>query len=490
MTTLTYSAIGASSTPTITWESINWTKVIIGVKKLQMRIAKAVRERRYGKVKALQWILTHSFTAKLLAVKRVTQNQGKNTPGVDGLVWRTPQQKIKAVQSLKRRGYCVQPLRRVWIPKRAGKKRPLGIPTMKDRAMQALYLQALEPVSESILDRHAYGFRHKRSAADAIDQCFKTLCQKVSAPWILEADIKSCYDSISHAWLLEHCPMDKKILKKWLTAGYMDKNTFYITKEGTPQGGIISPTLMNITLRGLEKTAQKSAFWRDKVNTTAYADDFIITERSKEVLENKVKPAVCAFLKERGLEFSVEKTKITSIDEGFDFLGFTIRKYQGKLLIMPSKASIKEFLKMILETMRLHSTITTEQLIYTLNPKIRGWTNYYRHVVSKKVFNYVDHKIFGALLRWIKRRHPNKNFQWRKQRYFCTIGNNNWTFFAKSSKDKGQGSMVTLMQATSIPIVRHVKIRADANPYDPKFNSYFFKRNLERKKYQHCIKEK
>jgi RNA-directed DNA polymerase len=233
--------MGAPAHATLNWNQINWAQCKREVRKLQVRIVKAVKEGRWNKVKALQWLLTHSFSAKALAVKRVTGNKGKRTAGVDKVTWKTPKAKWNGIMSLYRRGYRALPLRRVYIPKSNGKRRPLGIPTMKDRAMQALYLQALEPISETKADPHSYGFRPKRSTADAIEQCFNALSQKRSARWVLEADIKGCFDNFSHDWLLAHIPMDKAVLATWLEAGYMDDITFFETKAGTPQGGIRAP---------------------------------------------------------------------------------------------------------------------------------------------------------------------------------------------------------------------------------------------------------
>ena len=239
---------GASPAWSNAWNQVNWQHVEQQVRRLQMRIAKATQQGKHGKAKALQWLLTHSHSAKLLAVKRVTGNTGAKTPGVDGVLWKTPKEKIQAVQSLQRKGYQAQPLRRIYIPKKNGKQRPLGIPTMKDRAMQALYLLALEPIAEVTADKHSYGFRPERSAADAIDQCFLVLARKNAAQWILEGDIKACFDGICHQWLLEYIPMDKAPLNQWLNAGYMEENVFYETEAGTPQGGIIMPLTQKITL--------------------------------------------------------------------------------------------------------------------------------------------------------------------------------------------------------------------------------------------------
>src|SRR5271154_2899968 len=215
----------AASGPGKQWEQIDWSQCEQAVRRLQARIVKATQEGRHGKIKALQWLLTRSFCGRALAVKRVTHNKGKSTPGVDGAIWSTPVSKYKAIDTLRRRGYFTQPLRRVYIPKSNGKLRPLGIPTMKDRAMQALYLLALLPVAETTADRNSYGFRPKRSTADAIEQCFTVLARKISSQWVLEGDIRGCFDNIGHAWMLDHISTDKKVLRKWLKAGYVENRT-------------------------------------------------------------------------------------------------------------------------------------------------------------------------------------------------------------------------------------------------------------------------
>lgn len=290
-----------------------------------MRIAKAFREGKHSKVKALQWILTHSFYGKLLAVKRVTQNRGGKTPGIDGIVWKTSKEKMAAALSLKRKGYKSEPLKRIYIPKKQkGKLRPLSIPVMHCRGQQALHLLALEPVSEMIVDRNSYGFRPLRSIHDAVKQCYITLARKTSPEYILEGDIKNCFCEISHSWLLKNALMDKEMLQKWLTAGYLEADRFHKTEFGVPQGGIASPTLLCVTLSGLEEAVAQAVRRKDKVHVCVYADDFVITGATREVLENEVKPVVATFFKERGLTLSEEKTKITHIEEGFDFLGMNI----------------------------------------------------------------------------------------------------------------------------------------------------------------------
>jgi RNA-directed DNA polymerase len=267
---------------------VDWAKIHQEVRRLQVRIAKATQEGRWGKVKALQRLLTRSYSGKMIAVKRVTENRGKNTPGVDREIWRTPAAKSRGVESLQQHGYQPMPLRRVYIPKSNGKKRPLGIPTMKDRAMQALWKLALEPVAETTADPNSYGFRPARSTADAIGQCFNLLAKANAVEWILEGDIRGCFDNISHEWLLKNIPMDREILRKWLKAGFVDENTFFATEDGTPQGGIISPVLANMALDGLEKTL-RTRFGRggsrkpnDRVHVVRYADDCVPRRRWKE----------------------------------------------------------------------------------------------------------------------------------------------------------------------------------------------------------------
>ena len=461
----------------VTWPSIDWVKVQRFVRRLQTRIVKATQAGRHNQAKALQWLLTHSFSGKALAVKRVTENKGKDTPGVDKVIWKTPEAKINAMVSLKRRGYSPLPLRRVWIPKKNGKTRPLGIPVMKCRAMQALHLLALEPIAETTADRNSYGFRPQRSTADAGAQCFTSLALKASAEWVLEADIQGCFDQISHDWMIANIPTDKAVLKKWLKAGFVYQNERFPTDAGTPQGGIISPVLANMTLDGLEAMLRgkfpKEKRPRLKMNMVRYADDFIITGHSKGWLEREVKPAVVEFLARRGLVLSPEKTKITHINEGFDFLGWNIRKYNGKLLTKPSKANIKAHLDKIREVIKGNKTAKQANLIRLLNPVLRGWANYHSHVVAKKTFARIDANVWSMLWRWAARRHPEKGARWVKDRYFKTRGTRNWVFAATEEKEDGTKRELTLLLESDTPIRRHVKIKADANPHDRQWEQYF-----------------
>ena len=390
------------------WDGINWANVQRHVRRLQVRIVKSIQAGRHNKAKALQWLLTHSFCGKALAVKRVTENKGKNTPGVDKVTWKTPRAKANAIASLRRRGYSPLPLRRVLIPKKNSEKtRPLGIPVMKCRAMQALHLLALEPISETTADPNSYGFRPERSTADAGEQCFIVLARKASAQWVLEADIQGCFDNISHDWMIANIPTDTTVLKKWLKAGYVYKNELFPSDAGTPQGGIISPVLANLTLDGLEgmlaEKFPKAELKGLKMHMVRYADDFLITGNSKEWLEQEVKPAVVEFLAERGLVLSPEKTKITHISEGFDFLGWNIRKYNGKLLMKPSKANVKAHLDKVREIIKGNKTAKQANLIRLLNPILRGWANYHRHVVAKTTFARVDANVWSMLWQWAVR---------------------------------------------------------------------------------------
>lgn len=481
-TTHVATGTGAASHVTHDWHAINWHKVHRNVRRLQARIVQAQQAGKWGRVKALQHLLTHSFSGKTLAVRRVTETHGKRTPGVDGVTWNTPTQKATAVDTLRQRGYHPRPVRRVHIPKSNGKTRPLGILTMQDRAMQALYLLALDPIAETTADPNSYGFRKDRSPADAIGQCFVVLAKGQSPQWILEGDLCSCFDRISHTWLLAHIPIDKAMLQKWLTAGFMDNNILYPTEAGTPQGGPLSPALANLTLTGLEQVLRDHypqntrRSRRAQVNLVRFADDFIITGSSRELLEDEIKPLVEQFLCVRGLELSQEKTTITHIEDGFDFLGQNIRKYNGKMLIKPSRKNIQTFLAKVRALIKAQKQAPAGVLIAQLNPIIQGWAQYHRHVVSKRCFQTVDRAIFLALWHWARRRHPRKSKGWIRATYFQTRNGQQWKFFGQRAGRDGKPVTTWLRSARDVPIRRHVKIRGAANPYDPAWEVYFEER--------------
>lgn len=447
------------------WNHIPWNLVVPTVRKLQTRIAKAVQEGDWRRAKRLQKLLTRSMAAKASAVRRVTENMGRKTPGVDGETWPTPASKWNAVQSLTLAGYKPQPLRRVHIPKANGETRPLGIPTMKDRAMQALHLLALDPVAEVTADPNSYGFRPERSTADAVVQCKNLLARGHSAKWVLDADIKGCFDNISHDWLLTHIPLNQRLLRGWLKCGVVELGRRSPTVAGTPQGGIISPVLANMTLDGLEKQLEaRFKSRKHKVHMVRYADDFIVTGSSRELLVDEVVPFIEAFLAERGLWLSPKKTKIVHITEGFDFLGWNLRWVKEGLRTVPARKNRQvhyDKLRSALHELRTARQVT---VIQKLNPIIRGWAQYHTPVSVHEMRRKMDHLLWGALYAWSKRRHPNKGKGWIKRRYFKTINGRDWTFSTGGQKQ---------WFYADFPHRTHAKIISEANPYLPEWDDYF-----------------
>lgn len=457
------------------WKNIDWIKAEKEVNRLQIRIAKAVQEKKWNAVKRIQYLLTHSYYAKALAVRKVTTNKGKNTAGVDKELWTTAASKMRAVLTLSDKNYKAKPLRRVYIEKKGKKaKRPLGIPCMYDRAMQALYALSLEPIAEATADTRSFGFRKGRCCQDACEYIFTNLAKSNSAEWVLEGDIKGCFDHISHEWMIANIPMDKSVLKQFLKAGFVFERELFPTEEGTPQGGVISPILANMALDGMQKALydrfHTNRLGKDdirfknahKVNFIRYADDFIVTAATKEIAE-EAKQIVSQFLKGRGLELSEDKTVITHINDGFDMLGWTFRKFNGKLIVKPSKKSIKSFVASLSDTIRNHAKAWEQEvLIEKLNKQIRGWANYHQSVCASEAFAHIDYVLYELLWQWAKRRHPHKGQWWVSTRYWQRKGNRNWVFSTENKE---------LLRVDHIPIVRHIKIRLDANPY---FDTEYF----------------
>jgi RNA-directed DNA polymerase len=460
------------------WNSIDWNEVILRVNRLQTRIAKATYNENWNLVKRLTYLLTQSYSARLLAVRTITQNRGRRTAGVDGQLWKNASDKMRATLSLTDQQYRAHPLRRIYIPK-PGKstKRPLSIPTMKDRAMQALYALALQPVAETTADTRSFGFRLFKCAQDASAYAFLCLGKKTSSKWILEGDIKGCFDNIAHSWLKNNIPIDRSILSQFLKSGFIFNGTYYHTDKGAPQGSVISPILANMALDGIEKILLER-FPKTKVHLIRYADDLLVTAPSKEIAED-VREILGNFLAIRGLELSPEKTLITHIDDGFDFLGWNFRKYKGTLLIKPSQKSIKSITQKLKTTVSKAKVRTQDELIKTLNPVIRGWTNYHRHIVAKETFKKLDSYLWEITWQWGKRRHPNKGRKWIARKYWHSEGNRNWVFRTKYNK---------LLKFSDAVILRHAMPKLDANPYLDR--NYFLERKDRIKKQTPWIQTK
>ena len=340
--------------------------------------------------------------------------------------------------------------------------------------MQALYALALAPIVESLADRNSYGFREGRCCADALEQCFKVLARQTSAPWVLESDIRACFDELSHEWLLAHVPLDKAMLRAWLKAGYWEKGQMFPTTAGTPQGGLISPLLANFALDGMEQALKAGTQASDKVHCVRYADDSVVTGVTRELLEQKVKPALTAFLHPRGLELSEQKTVITPIQTGFNFLGHTLRKYGDKLLITPAKSKVQILRDKIRRLIQAALGLTQEALLRQLNPLLRGWANYYRNGAAKETFQAVDHYVFHKLRRWAARRHPKKSQAWKKRKYSSAAGETGG--FSVQIQRRGKSGVLKLYRLASTRIERHIKVKGQAQPYDPQYTQYFEQR--------------
>jgi len=454
----------------IDWESIDWQRVDRRVRNLRRRIFRAAQNEKWNQVRSLMKLMLRSFSNVLQSVRKVTQiNKGKATPGIDAQVVVSPRGRVALVRAmLARKAWRVSPARRVYIPKADGKHRPLGILTVKNRVAQAIVKNALEPCWETRFESHSYGFRPGRSAHDAIEQCFRRLNSHCKDIWILDADIKAAFDNICHDFILQRLGSvpGRGLIRKWLKAGYVESEMFNATTSGVPQGGVISPLLANIAMDGIQLLLPK------KLGFIRYADDFIITAKSKEQLQ-AILPLLEKFLSERGLCLNTEKTSIKHIDDGFDFLGFNVRRYGCKCLIKPQQKKTFAFLKKLTDWLRYHHEVRPIDVITFLNPRLTGWANYYRHAVSKTTFSYVDNKIFRALWRWCCRRHSNKNKYWIADKYFGVDKFGFWSFHAFVKDRHGSQRRFDLKRIQEIPIKRHVKVYGSACKDDPELLSYW-----------------
>lgn len=444
--------------PTSKWKDIDWDKAEKHVRRLQTRISKAYSKGEMNLARRLQHLLTKSFYAKAIAVRRVSQNnQGRRTPGVDGVLWLTDNKRMSATLSLNVGCYKAKPTRRIYIPKKNGKNRPLSIPTMYDRAMQALYALALDPIQEATADPNSYGFRIGRSCQDAREQLFNLMAPQSRPQWVLEGDIKGCFDNLSHEWMLDNIPMDKKVLRQFIKAGFLFQRTLFPSEKGSPQGGVISPILANMVLNGMEKLV-KANF--KGVNLVRYADDFVVVVHDRYEGE-AVKTVLTPFLMERGLELSEEKTLITHIDDGFDFLGWNFRKYEThgkrKLIIRPSKKSLQSILETVRDVVLTNGlALSQDELLRVLNPRLRGWSGYHRSSCAKSTFAYLDSYVFQTLFKWAKRRHPKKGKKWIADRYWHNREGRKWEFCTEKN---------TLFRVNRVKITRHIMVRNKSNPY-------------------------
>ncbi|MCL3995503.1 group II intron reverse transcriptase/maturase [Streptomyces lavenduligriseus] len=471
----------------IDWHSIDWSTCEENVRRLRQRIFKATREGDLKKVRNLQKLMLRSHSNTLVSVKRVTQHsKGRKTPGIDGELALNPKDRGKLATEIHRSSqpWRARPVKRVFIPKSNGKQRPLGIPVIRDRVLQARVKNALEPEWEARFEAKSYGFRPGRSCQDAISAIFWTVKGKnPSRRWVLDADLSAAFDRISHDHLMAMLGQfpGRGLVRGWLKAGVMDRGRFAPTEEGTPQGGVVSPLLMNVALHGIEQAAG-CRYKEIRAGKTPgavpghpvlvrYADDFVVM-CCDESQAHQVKARLSEWLAPRGLQINEEKTSIVRLEDGFDFLGFTVRRLHGKLIIKPSQAARKRLRERLRSEMRALQGASVEAVLMKLSPIIRGWTAYYRSVASSKVFNSMDTYMFQLTYKWARRRHERKPRRWVVTRYYGRFNKHrqdNWVFGNRSN-----GAYLPAFAWT--PIVRHQLVKGGASPDDPDLIGYWLNR--------------
>lgn len=479
------------------WQEVEWQSVTESVQQLRQRIYVASEKGNLKTVSRLQKLMLRSRANWLLSIRRVTQiNEGRRTPGVDQEIVTTPEQRLQLfywLEDIKINDWNPPPVQRAEIPKTNGKKRPLGIPTIKDRVIQAIVKNALEPFWEARFETTSYGFRPGRSAHDAIVDIHRTLSgfggKGGKMQWILDADIKGAFDNIDHDHLLQtigNFP-GRKVIKKWLEAGVMVGQRFRPSTSGTPQGGIISPLLANIALHGMEEVIGVKRQFRpsepkkprriSKVKVVKYADDFVVIAETKDSA-NDAWQKLADWLEERGLEMSVEKTSIVHIDQGFDFLGFTIKRLNSKgrqvIHTFPSKKSIAQFKDKMRDIFGPRTNYRPITAITTANPYIRGWANYFKIGTSKATFNSLDHYLWHRIWRYALRRHPQKSKNWIYHRYYKASPGQKWIFY-------DQATGINLIRMARLPIERHIMVKYKTSPDDPALAEYWAKRQVKSK---------
>ena len=457
------------------WHDIEWQVVQKRVRNLRQRIFRAIKCGRWNQARSLMKLMLRSYSNLLQSVRKVTQeNKGKKTAGIDRQTVLTPKARMNLVRHmLQYSAWKTSPARRVYIPKASGKQRPLGILTIRNRVAQAIVKNAMEPSWEARFEPNSYGFRPGRSCNDAIVQVWNRLNRRSRHKWALDADLKGAFDNISHGFILERLGSvpGRELMKQWLKAGYVEAEIFHATKDGVPQGGVISPLAANIALDGLEQQLGS------RYSYIRYADDFIVTAKSKEDIE-AVLPNVINFFARRGLQLNMEKTKIVHVSDGLNFFGFNVRSYKGKCIVKPQKEKVLALLEEIKVWLKENPNATPQVVIGYLNPRLRGWANYYKRVNSKKTFAWIDSEVFKALWRWCRHRHRNKrkNRYWIKAKYFKRVEERDWTFFAQYADCSGHRREVHLLHINSTPVVRHVKVSGSNSPDDPTLRRYWSQR--------------